>query len=91
MKKDEKNLLNVIQEKSPAVSETTTPDAGQRALRASRPVGVVEATEIVLDKEETKKPGFELPDGYLLAQEMKELFEEDIVTHVQGPSEPEAD
>jgi hypothetical protein len=44
--------------------------------------------EIVL---ETKKSGFELPAGYLMAQEMKELFEEDIVTHVQGPSEPEGD
>jgi len=47
-----------------------------------------------LEKEtvlETKKSGFELPAGYLMAQEMKELFEEDIVTHVQGPSEPEGD
>jgi len=47
--------------------------------------------EIALKQEETQKSGFELPAGYLLAQEMKALFEEDIVTHVQGPSEPEAD
>jgi hypothetical protein len=42
-------------------------------------------------KEEGKKAKFEIPDGYLLAQEMKDLFEEDVVTHVQGPSEPEGD
>jgi hypothetical protein len=47
--------------------------------------------EIPVKKEETKKSGFALPEGYLLAKEMQELFEEDIVTHVQGPSEPEAD
>lgn len=37
------------------------------------------------------KTSFELPEGYLLAKEMRELFEEDIVTHVQGSSEPESD
>jgi len=47
--------------------------------------------EPVSKKPETKEHGFELPAGYLLAQEMKALFEEDIVTHVQGPSEPEGD
>ncbi|MBI3358723.1 MAG: hypothetical protein HY037_03955 [Nitrospirae bacterium] len=52
---------------------------------------VVQEKAAESQKEEVKKPVFELPDGYLLAQEMKELFEEDIVTHVQGPSEPEAD
>jgi len=41
--------------------------------------------------QEIKKPLFEVPDGYLMAKEMQEMFEEDIVTHVQGPSEPEAD
>jgi hypothetical protein len=40
---------------------------------------------------ETQKSVFELPSGYIVAQEMRELFEEDIVTHVQGPSEPEAE
>lgn len=45
----------------------------------------------VVKKEETKTSGFELPSAYLMAKEMQELFEEDIVTHVQGPSEPEAD
>jgi len=45
------------------------------------------------EKEATGKPSpaFELPEGYLLAQEMQEMFDEDIVTHVQGSSEPEAD
>ncbi len=38
-----------------------------------------------------EKSSFELPDSYLLAKEMNEIFGEDIVTHVQGPSEPEAD
>ncbi|MEK7748256.1 MAG: hypothetical protein AAB300_04195 [Nitrospirota bacterium] len=41
--------------------------------------------------EKGKREKFELPSGYLLAKEMRELFEEDIVTHVQGPSEPEGD
>ncbi len=45
----------------------------------------------VVKNEAAKKPGFELPSAYLMAKEMQELFEEDIVTHVQGPSEPEAD
>jgi hypothetical protein len=38
-----------------------------------------------------EKSSFELPDSYLLAKEMNEIFGEDMVTHVQGPSEPEAD
>ncbi|MEK7703189.1 MAG: hypothetical protein AAB317_04435 [Nitrospirota bacterium] len=47
-------------------------------------------SEVSVD-EKNKRPKFELPEGYLLAKEMKELFEEDIVTHVQGGSEPEGD
>jgi len=40
---------------------------------------------------ETSATPFELPDSYLLAREMREMFDEDIVTHVQGTSEPEAE
>ena len=81
MEKDEKKLLKVVQETdalSPPLDVTgvTTPAGTEKEIEK---------------KEETKKPGFELPAGYLMAQEMKELFEEDIVTHVQGPSEPEGD
>jgi len=47
--------------------------------------------EVVSKKPEATTSGFELPAGYLLAKELQEMFDEDIVTHVQGPSEPEAD
>jgi hypothetical protein len=76
MKKDEKNLLHVIQE---AESLPPVPDATSAE------------EEIILKNEAAKKTGFELPSAYLMAKEMQALFEEDIVTHVQGPSEPEAD
>ncbi len=55
------------------------------------PADLKKPEEETTKKEEVKTPTFELPSGYVVAQEMRELFDEDIVTHVQGPSEPEAD
>jgi len=75
MPMDKKNILKMIQ------ATDHIPPSGKTSAEK----------ETALKKEETKKPGFELPEGYLMAQEMKELFEEDTVTHIQGTSEPESD
>ncbi len=85
MKKETKHSLKVIQEAdaSPPASTVGTPTSETAAPEATSPARTPE--------EQGKKAPFELPDGYLLAQEMKDIFDEDIVTHVQGESEPEAD
>ena len=38
-----------------------------------------------------KKSTFELPNSYLLAAELQEMYDEDKVVHRQGHSEPESD
>ncbi len=42
-------------------------------------------------KEDGKKATFELPLDFVVAQEMQEIFDEDIVVHRQGSAEPESD
>lgn len=82
MEKENKNPLHIIQG-----DEQQLPKAGQNETQKEAP------PEADQDKgEEGEKPRtFTLPEGYMLAQEMRDLFDEDIVTHVQGSAEPEAD
>jgi hypothetical protein len=89
MEEEVKNSLQVIQEEvnNPlqVIQEVPTPSAPRDSNEMK--------SDLIaqLKNEEDKKVKFEVPDSYLLAQEMKALFEEDVVTHVQGPSEPEGD
>jgi hypothetical protein len=76
MMSDKKNPLEVIKEDD----QSTPASPKEKTAEEEAAEGKAEA-----------KTSFELPEGYLLAKEMRELFEEDIVTHVQGSSEPESD
>jgi hypothetical protein len=78
MEEEVKNPLQIIQ-------EVPTPSAPRDSNEMKNDLIAQ------LKNEESKKVKFEVPDAYLLAQEMKEMFEEDVVTHVQGVSEPEGD
>ncbi len=81
MKKETKHSLNIIRETPPPAS----PDPIETAEEA------LSKKTVEPQSGPEKKSSFSLPESYLMAQEMKDLFEEDIVTHVQGPAEPEAD
>ena len=78
---DKKNPLQVIQDQAP--DKPTIPEIVQKKTETENA-----AKKNILAGNSTP---FELPDSYLLAKEMQEMFDEDIVTHVQGPSTPEAE
>lgn len=67
------------------------PETNQPDLLKMIDENPTETVKGVEQKKEEKKSSFELPLDFIAVQEMQEIFDEDIVVHRQGSSEPESD